>query len=332
MTNYDTFLLTCPNCKTRFLESPNKSDAVKLIRKLNDSDIFPISSNDVRCPECDAQWNKLRETSPMSEYEEETYMDPSNPYYIQIILLEEDPEKYFGGADEFFEADGKTIFNIKDPELISQYGNIDGQLRIDEWNDNITATKRELILRSYREYCESYEKTIYRLLEEKVEEQNSIIEKLSVEKNKALDSLKNNSNCSRTPAEYKVIMIDKEKSNVFDLIRKAIKQRKDIVSQNIIHPKYMNYIAITTMYEYFVTGRVSELKGATGAYNLYESELRQNLIIDKLDTIEDKLDTIIENQNVLYNEISGINFSIDKMSLLSSVASGKSIVRQEFLL
>ena len=37
--------------------------------------------------------------------------------------------------------------------------------------------------------------------------------------------------------------------------------------------------AMCTMYEYFVTGRCDKLSGADGAYNLYETEVRQNIII-----------------------------------------------------
>lgn len=65
-----------------------------------------------------------------------------------------------------------------------------------------------------------------------------------------------------------------------------------IYSQDIIHPKYRNFLAIAQIYEYLDTGRCTELSGPNGAYNLYEQELRQNIIIDRLDQIINQLDRL----------------------------------------
>lgn len=62
-------------------------------------------------------------------------------------------------------------------------------------------------------------------------------------------------------------------------------------------------VAMTTIYEYFASGRVTELTGPHGAYNLYEQELRANIIIDKLDTIAEQLEQIKHHQYVLYEEM-----------------------------
>lgn len=72
---------------------------------------------------------------------------------------------------------------------------------------------------------------------------------------------------------------------------------------NIIFPKYRSMVAMTTMYEYFASGRCTELTGPDGAYNLYEAELRQDLIINKLDVIIRQLDQIKQNQYMLYQEM-----------------------------
>ncbi len=71
---------------------------------------------------------------------------------------------------------------------------------------------------------------------------------------------------------------------------------------------------MTTMCEYFETGRVSTLAGPDGAYNLYESEVRQDIIINKLDIVIDKLDTIIANQSMLYEAIIGVADKLDTIS------------------
>lgn len=80
-----------------------------------------------------------------------------------------------------------------------------------------------------------------------------------------------------------------------------------LYASDVIFPKYRNMIAICTIYEYFATGRCTTLVGADGAYNLYESELRQNLIIGKLDTIISQLEEIKQNQYTLYTELQKTN-------------------------
>jgi hypothetical protein len=64
------------------------------------------------------------------------------------------------------------------------------------------------------------------------------------------------------------------------------------------------------MAEYLDSGRCSALEGPDGAYNLYESELRQNYIISKLDTIINQLDMIRENQYYLYTAMQDIKTAI----------------------
>lgn len=81
-----------------------------------------------------------------------------------------------------------------------------------------------------------------------------------------------------------------------------------------IFPKYRNLIAMCTIYEYYMTGRVSELEGPNGAYNLYESELRQNLIINRLDTIISQLEQVKENQFILYQEVRKTNIILNGIS------------------
>ena len=73
---------------------------------------------------------------------------------------------------------------------------------------------------------------------------------------------------------------------------------EQLYAMNILHPKYRNFIAVTMLLEYFETERCDSLTGVNGAYNLYETELRQNLIILKLDEIVEHLDNL---QATMYN-------------------------------
>jgi len=91
------------------------------------------------------------------------------------------------------------------------------------------------------------------------------------------------------------------------LMDKPIIETEEILSQlyalDIVFPKYRTLPAVCMFYEYFASGRCSELSGPNGAYNLYETELRQNLIIKKLDAILGSLEGIKQNQFILYTEV-----------------------------
>lgn len=78
----------------------------------------------------------------------------------------------------------------------------------------------------------------------------------------------------------------------------------ELYDQNLIFPKYRNLVAITTINEYLASGRCYELEGPNGAYNLYEMELRQNIVIGQLSNIIDNLEQIRNNQFTLYEELN----------------------------
>ncbi len=81
----------------------------------------------------------------------------------------------------------------------------------------------------------------------------------------------------------------------------------DIYNINIIYPKYRNFVAITAINEYLSCGRCDKLEGPDGAYNLFENEVRQNLIISQLSSIVDNLEELKSNQYSLYLELTKTN-------------------------
>lgn len=103
-------------------------------------------------------------------------------------------------------------------------------------------------------------------------------------------------------AEYKMLCytLEDTKNNLDELY-----------NMGIIFPKYCNYVAVCSMYEYFSSGRVDTLEGANGAYNLYENEIRQNLIISSLEKISTNLEVIKSNQYILYTELKENNERLD---------------------
>ena len=92
---------------------------------------------------------------------------------------------------------------------------------------------------------------------------------------------------------------------------------RTLYEENIIYPKYQNLVAVSTIYEYLASGRCDQLEGPNGAYNLYEMELRQNIVIGQLSTITEHLEQIKENQYTLYYEIQSANRNSE--SMLSSI-------------
>lgn len=81
-----------------------------------------------------------------------------------------------------------------------------------------------------------------------------------------------------------------------------------------VYPKYRNFVAISAIYEYLASGRCTELTGPNGAYNLYEAELRQNMIIAKLDQVLKSLEQIKRNQFLLYQELQKSNSAVERIS------------------
>lgn len=100
--------------------------------------------------------------------------------------------------------------------------------------------------------------------------------------------------------------------------RQELQQTQDLLQQyynlGVVYPKYRGLIPICTIYEYIESGRCVSLTGPDGAYNLYERELRMNLIIDKLDTVIDKLDSIRKSQYMLYEAIQTSNEQLARLS------------------
>lgn len=72
-----------------------------------------------------------------------------------------------------------------------------------------------------------------------------------------------------------------------------------IYSLDVIYQKYRTLEACSSMLEYLEAGRCVLLQGSDGAYNLYESEANSKKIIEQLNIVNTKLDTLIQQQNQL---------------------------------
>lgn len=105
----------------------------------------------------------------------------------------------------------------------------------------------------------------------------------------------------------RAVIAKKERDKLTNTLSETRKALSKMYECNIIHPKYRNMVAMCSFYEYYSTGRCTELTGPNGAYNIFEYELRQNMIISKLDKIIDELEAIKHNQFILYGEMVKTN-------------------------
>ncbi len=94
---------------------------------------------------------------------------------------------------------------------------------------------------------------------------------------------------------------------------KTLELLRKYYAAGTIYPKYHTMNAVCSFYEYFLSGRCSSLTGHEGAYNIYESELRSNIIIAKLDDILANLEQIKSSQFMLYSAISEGNKKINQL-------------------
>lgn len=92
-------------------------------------------------------------------------------------------------------------------------------------------------------------------------------------------------------AEYLDQLIAQQEKKLADT-RRLLWEAYD---KGLLYVKYRNFVAVCSICEYLESGRCSELGGPDGAYNLFEQEIRMNLIITQLGLIISELDEIREN-------------------------------------
>lgn len=122
-------------------------------------------------------------------------------------------------------------------------------------------------------------------------------DKLNAQREKNARELK-----QKQTLEAKISIINGCLNQTYELLNKLYN-----VGDIYIYPKYRNIIAMAQILEYYESGRRDCLEGVNGAYDLFEAELRQNIIINSLSQIENTLDAIRQNQGVLYNELQRSN-------------------------
>ena len=81
----------------------------------------------------------------------------------------------------------------------------------------------------------------------------------------------------------------------------------------VLHPKYRNFIAVASFYDFFSTKICDNLHGPQGAYNLFEQYSRMDRIITQLDRIITLLEQIKNNQHTIYSAITSANQKLGEL-------------------
>lgn len=121
-----------------------------------------------------------------------------------------------------------------------------------------------------------------------------------------------------------ILYLQKQQADIDEKITEIESVMKRFYALNVIYPKYRSFVPIITFYEYFESGRHTNL---VDAYNKYEDELLHNTIIEKLDIVISKLDQIKQNQIALYDVIMESNSIAERLCQQtdSLLASNKAI-------
>lgn len=109
-----------------------------------------------------------------------------------------------------------------------------------------------------------------------------------------------------------------ELNPIISELKKNLAEVKDKLQEyyglDVIFGKYRGLVPVSMMYEYLASSRCSSLEGPDGAYNLYEAEIRQNIIIVQLQTIISQLESIKQNQYCLYQQLKEIEGNTREMN------------------
>ena len=148
----------------------------------------------------------------------------------------------------------------------------------------------------YKFYKFSSDTNRIRISNEKIDKENQILEKYNQDKLNIRNAQMANMEEEVKFLKERLIESNNLLNNLYDL--------------NVLYPKYRNFIAVSSIYEYLSSGRCNTLEGYDGAYNIFEQDMKMNLIINKMDDILINLKQIKQNQYMLYNILQKINTDI----------------------
>lgn len=124
-----------------------------------------------------------------------------------------------------------------------------------------------------------------------------------------------------------------------DELDKAYNETKSTLTRyynlDIIYSKYRTMTVVAQFLEYLYSGRCDTLTGANGAYNKLEDDIKFGIITTQLNTIINKLDVIIHNQELICNVLSECdekteNFCNNVVSALNNITNSADSINTKF--
>ena len=190
----------------------------------------------------------------------------------------------------------------------------------------------ELLMKNYQADMETYQANVRRCEKEKA---RLIAQKLAAAEqaaNQAKNALEHAEHSmaeklqqlekSTVPSETIKNILNDEITKSEELLKETFKARNELYAYDVIFGKYRDVVALSSFYEYLMSGRCTSLEGADGAYNIFESEIRANRVIAQLDTVISSLDDIKQNQYMMYQELRKINTSLQQLNSTMDAAVG----------
>lgn len=170
--------------------------------------------------------------------------------------------------------------------------------------------QKELYSVKIEEACKSKQEKLNKLAQEIKELESEIAE------------IENTNSDIATPEKIKNKLIESEIREAEKLLCETYKALNELYGYGVIYSKYRNFVAVSTFYEYLLSGRCTVLEGVDGAYNMYESEIRANQIISQLSQVVTSLDKIKQNQYAIYSAIQESNKQLAQLnrSMTSAVS------------
>ncbi len=151
------------------------------------------------------------------------------------------------------------------------------------------------------------------VLKEKEQHQHQI-EELKAKLDKTVANINSCGEIEKTQENTKYNLLKPEKDEVEELLVKAVKLRAELYSCDIVFEKYRDIVSISMFCEYLESGRCQELVGSNGAYNLYENEIRTNMIVSQLQQVVESLEQIKNNQFLIYSALQTMNDNLNRLN------------------
>lgn len=183
------------------------------------------------------------------------------------------------------------LFNKKQVEIDNQRKLAEYKDSLERYNSSVSVYNQEMAI--YEESLSNYNKAL-----KEYEKKGKKTEKENIER------AVNNTREIQNSILQEVNILKSE-------LGRTIKTLSELYNFGIIYEKYRDGVAVSTFYDYFMSGRCSTFEGPTGAYNLYEQETRANIVINRLDGVLNSLEKIQVGQYYLYKELKAANMSLD---------------------